>query len=92
MYALRRIVTAVTLAAGALAVPAVPASAHILDTDPVAAYGLEEGAGGTVHDVSGNGHDGTVQDDVRTYNAALTPRQIKSIVGTPVSPATERVR
>ncbi|GAA4951666.1 hypothetical protein HD597_000739 [Nonomuraea thailandensis] len=62
MYALRRIVTAVTLAAGVLAVPAMPASAHTLDPDLVAAYALEEGTGGTVHDVSGNGHNGTVQD------------------------------
>ncbi|MEV0386803.1 LamG domain-containing protein [Nonomuraea sp. NPDC050643] len=32
----------------------------------VAAYGMEEGDGGTVHDMSGNGHDGTVRDPLWT--------------------------
>ncbi|MGP3963169.1 LamG domain-containing protein [Nonomuraea sp. 3N208] len=36
---------------------ATPASA---DGDLVAAYGMEEGSGTTVHDLSGNGNDGTV--------------------------------
>ncbi|WP_345575067.1 LamG-like jellyroll fold domain-containing protein [Nonomuraea rosea] len=28
----------------------------------MAAYGMEEGSGGTIHDLSGNGHDGTVRN------------------------------
>ncbi|MFF5210312.1 LamG-like jellyroll fold domain-containing protein [Streptosporangium sp. NPDC000396] len=56
-----RALAVLTMLAGTLVV-VTPASAQAADAGLVAAYGMEEGAGNTVRDLSGNGHDGTVRD------------------------------
>lgn len=75
MHAVLRVcAAAVMLAATVVVAPAAPAGAtadgasmtsRAQDVDLLAAYGMEEESGGTVRDMSGNGHDGTVHDPLR---------------------------
>ncbi|MFI6316787.1 LamG-like jellyroll fold domain-containing protein [Nonomuraea sp. NPDC050556] len=66
---------------------ATPASA---DTDLVAAYGMEEGSGTTVHDLSGNGNDGTVANPEWVdgkYGKGLRIGRLDQILTVPDAPS-----
>ncbi|SEH01366.1 Concanavalin A-like lectin/glucanases superfamily protein [Nonomuraea solani] len=66
---------------------ATPASA---DADLVAAYGMEEGSGTTVHDLSGNGNDGTVANPQWVdgkYGKGLRVGKLDQILTVPDAPS-----
>ncbi|MDX3105511.1 LamG domain-containing protein [Nonomuraea angiospora] len=66
---------------------ATPASA---DADLVAAYGMEEGSGTTVHDLSGNGNDGTVPNPQWVdgkYGKGLRIGKLDQILTVPDAPS-----
>ncbi|TMR15470.1 LamG domain-containing protein [Nonomuraea turkmeniaca] len=66
---------------------ATPASA---DADLVAAYGMEEGSGTTVHDLSGNGNDGTVANPQWVdgkYGKGLRIGELDQILTVPDAPS-----
>lgn len=85
MHGLCRVFTGFLVVAALLV--ATPASA---DADLVAAYGMEEGSGTTVHDLSGNGNDGTVENPLWVdgkYGKGLRLGEMDQVLTVPDAPS-----